>query len=103
MTCGDNVGRCQKVPQRPSSVGGLDMQCSVHRPAVGTGGKLVRFQFEQCQFPSGGSTRRRRGRTIGTLLLGAGALLLLAYALFGEQVSRRTIPAPAVKAASARN
>jgi hypothetical protein len=47
--------------------------------------------------------RRRRGRTIGTLLLGAGALLLLAYALFGEQVSRRTIPTPAVKAASARN
>jgi len=33
----------------------------------------------------------------------AGALLLLAYALFGEQVSRRTIPTPAVKAASARN
>ena len=30
-------------------------------------------------------------------------LLLLAYALFGEQVSRHTMPTPAVKAASAQN
>ena len=44
--------------------------------------------------------RRRRGRTIGTLLLGVGALLSLAYTLFGDGLAWRTIPTPVVKAAS---
>jgi hypothetical protein len=44
--------------------------------------------------------RRRRGRTIGTLLLGVGALLWPAYALFGDRLAGRTMPTPVVKAAS---
>jgi hypothetical protein len=45
---------------------------------------------------------RRRGRTIGTLLLAAGAALLLAYALFGDRLGWRTMPTPVVKAQASR-
>jgi hypothetical protein len=41
---------------------------------------------------------RRRGRTIGTFLIGAGVLIALAYALFGDPASWRTVPSPVMKA-----
>jgi hypothetical protein len=41
---------------------------------------------------------RRRGRTIGTFLIGAFVLIAFAYAFFGDSVGWRTMPAPVMKA-----
>ena len=41
---------------------------------------------------------RRRGRTIGTFVIGAIVLIALAYALFGDPISWRTMPSPVFKA-----
>ena len=41
---------------------------------------------------------RRRGRTLGTFVIGAFVLIAFAYALFGDSVGRRTMPSPVMKA-----
>jgi PRC-barrel domain len=41
---------------------------------------------------------RRRGRTVGTLVIGAFVLIAFAYALFGDSVGWRTMPSPVMKA-----
>ena len=41
---------------------------------------------------------RRRGRTLGTFVIGAFVLIAFAYALFGDSVGWRTMPSPVMKA-----
>jgi hypothetical protein len=41
---------------------------------------------------------RRRGRTIGTFLIGAFVLIAFAYSLFGNSTGWRTMPSPVMKA-----
>jgi ABC-type transporter Mla subunit MlaD len=41
---------------------------------------------------------RRRGKTIGTFLIGAFVLIAFAYSLFGDSTGWRTMPSPVMKA-----
>ena len=41
---------------------------------------------------------RRRGRTLGTFVIGAFVLIAFAYALFADSVGWRTMPSPVMKA-----
>jgi hypothetical protein len=41
---------------------------------------------------------RRRGRTVGTFVIGAFVLIAFAYALFGDSVGPRTMPSPVMNA-----